>query len=553
MTSSAGWSAAAHLVRSTGFGASGDLVDAVAAAGPSAWLQASLRAAPESDPGAAAAPAPTFEALPPAGQDASTEQNRSSGASRSPTRSTELIAWWIRRMVAVQNPLVEKLTFGWHNHFATSATKVRSAAMLLGAERHPPRQGPRHASPTWPSRWSWTRPSCSGWTVSRTPSRRPTRTSRASSWSCSRSAARAGTPSRTCARARERSPDGPSTGRSGTVAFVARRHDAKPKTVLGTTANLDATGVRPASCSTSRPRRRSSRPGGGSSSPDPTRHRSDELEPAGRGIRLERDLTALFQAMLTDDAYAATAGSLVVSPVEWVVGAMRSLHVKTDDDTVKKAAGAMRALGQLPFFPPNVSGWPSGQAWLSTASATTRVQTAAMLARAGDLQARCRPHRRPRARRRRGAPARDPGLLEPHAGRADDAYHRPPAPRRHGAGLSREPGDLMATIPPLDPRKPMDGLTRRTLLRASGVAGATAAPGRRGRGDARARPGPRAVRPAAGEQPDPRAGHDVRRQRRAEHRCPVCGSGLPRCAARARVRRRRRCCTSTGSSDSTRD
>ena len=89
--------------------------------------------------------------------------------------------------------------------------------------------------------------------------------------------------------------------------------------------------------------------------------------------------------MLTDDAYAATGGSLVVSPVEWVVGAMRSLHVKTDGDTVKKAAGAMRALGQLPFFPPNVSGWPSGQAWLSTASATTRVQTAAFLARAGDL------------------------------------------------------------------------------------------------------------------------------------------------------------------------
>jgi uncharacterized protein (DUF1501 family) len=32
----------------------------------------------------------------------------------------------------------------------------------------------------------------------------------------------------------------------------------------------------------------------------------------------------------------------------------------------------------------------------------------------------------------------------------------------------------MATLPPLDPRKPMDGLTRRTFLRASGVAGATA-------------------------------------------------------------------------------
>ena len=52
-----------------------------------------------------------------------------------------------------------------------------------------------------------------------------------------------------------------------------------------------------------------------------------------------RDLTALFQTMLTDEAYAATAGSLVASPVEWVVGAMRSLHVTTDDDTVKRAAG----------------------------------------------------------------------------------------------------------------------------------------------------------------------------------------------------------------------
>ena len=105
MTSSAGWSAAAHLVRSTGFGASGDLVDAVAAAGPSAWLQASLRAAPESDPGAAAAPPPTFEALPPAGQDASTEQKQQR-RKQVADQVTDLTAWWIRRMVAVQNPVV---------------------------------------------------------------------------------------------------------------------------------------------------------------------------------------------------------------------------------------------------------------------------------------------------------------------------------------------------------------------------------------------------------------------------------------------------------------
>ena len=116
--------------------------------------------------------------------------------------------------------------------------------------------------------------------------------------------------------------------------------------------------------------------------------------------------------MLTDDAYTATAGSLVVSPVEWVVGAMRSLHVKTDGDTVE---GGRRRCARLAIAvpPANVSGWPSGQAWLSTASATTRVRTAAFLARAGDLHS-VQDAPTSGRRGRRGAPPRDPGLVEPH-------------------------------------------------------------------------------------------------------------------------------------------
>jgi uncharacterized protein (DUF1800 family) len=172
---------------------------------------------------------------------------------------------------------------------------------------------------------------------------------------------------------------------TGSAALVGRRHDAKPKTLLGTTADLDAPGFvrvlldQPTSAPFVATRWWQLLAG-------PEAPPADALARVVAAYGSNRDLTALFQTMLTDDAYAATTGSLVASPVEWVVGAMRSLHVRTDDDTVTKAAGAMRALGQLPFFPPNVSGWPAGQAWLSTASATTRVQTAAMLARAGDLQ-----------------------------------------------------------------------------------------------------------------------------------------------------------------------
>jgi uncharacterized protein (DUF1800 family) len=173
---------------------------------------------------------------------------------------------------------------------------------------------------------------------------------------------------------------------TGSAVLVPRRHDSGTKTVLGTTADLDARGFvrllldQPASAPFVATRWWQLLAG----SEAPPAEALDRLVAA---YGPERNLAGLFGAMLTDDAYAATAGSLVGSPVEWVVGAMRSLHVRTDDDSVKKAAAALRALGQLPFFPPNVSGWPSGQAWLSTASATTRVQTAAFLARAGDLGA----------------------------------------------------------------------------------------------------------------------------------------------------------------------
>ena len=48
------------------------------------------------------------------------------------------------------------------------------------------------------------------------------------------------------------------------------------------------------------------------------------------------------------------------------------------DDTLK-------ALGQRPFYPPDVGGWPHGRAWMSTASADVRMRAATQLARAGDL------------------------------------------------------------------------------------------------------------------------------------------------------------------------
>ncbi len=43
----------------------------------------------------------------------------------------DLKAWWLHRLHASENRLVEKLTLMWHNHFATSNEKVASVPLML--------------------------------------------------------------------------------------------------------------------------------------------------------------------------------------------------------------------------------------------------------------------------------------------------------------------------------------------------------------------------------------------------------------------------------------
>ena len=42
-----------------------------------------------------------------------------------------LKAWWLYRMIAGPDPLAERLTLLWHNHFATSNDKIRNMASML--------------------------------------------------------------------------------------------------------------------------------------------------------------------------------------------------------------------------------------------------------------------------------------------------------------------------------------------------------------------------------------------------------------------------------------
>src|SRR6185437_7698073 len=123
------WIATARVLRRAGFGVIGPEVDAVVAADWPSYVDAMLNANPDADPGAVATPMPTLQPPRAPGKGATPAARKQFGRQLS-EQSGVLSAWWLRRMVAVRQPFHEKLTLLWHNHFATSAEKVRSAADL---------------------------------------------------------------------------------------------------------------------------------------------------------------------------------------------------------------------------------------------------------------------------------------------------------------------------------------------------------------------------------------------------------------------------------------
>ena len=55
--------------------------------------------------------------------------------------------------------------------------------------------------------------------------------------------------------------------------------------------------------------------------------------------------------------------ALVKTPVEFVVGTYKALGVAQID---RSALPALRGMGQILFYPPNVAGWPGGENWLTS-------------------------------------------------------------------------------------------------------------------------------------------------------------------------------------------
>ncbi len=62
--------------------------------------------------------------------------------------------------------------------------------------------------------------------------------------------------------------------------------------------------------------------------------------------------------------------ALIKSPIDWVVGTLNTLEMEAPDP--QRLSLALRQLGQDLFAPPNVRGWPGGEAWINSSTLLAR-------------------------------------------------------------------------------------------------------------------------------------------------------------------------------------
>jgi uncharacterized protein (DUF1800 family) len=378
-----GWITTARVLRRAGFGATGAQVDAVSGQNWSKYVDAALAADPAADPGAVATPMPTPPALRGPGKGASVD-DRKEFNQQLVGQMTELSDWWVRRMVAVRQPVHEKLTLLWHNHFATSAQKVRSASDMAAQNR---KLRSLSLGDFRTLAYSMlTDAAMMHWLDAQTSTAKAPNENLAREFMELFTLGHGNGYTEDDVRQGARALTGwvirPATGQT---TMVSKRHDPAAKTIFGVTRNFDAGGF----CDAVLAQPKSPQYVAGrlwqqlASDTPPSPQALDRLVTAyGPG----RNLRALTHAILTDDEFVGSRAAIVNTPVEWLVGVVRTLGVSVDAPArLKMVNSTLHLLGQRPFYPPDVGGWPHGRVWMSTASADVRMRAASQLARAGDL------------------------------------------------------------------------------------------------------------------------------------------------------------------------
>ncbi len=97
------------------------------------------------------------------------------------------------------------------------------------------------------------------------------------------------------------------------------------------------------------------------------------------------DIAKLMRYLFTSDWFYAPAhrGNRIKAPVDLLAGMMRQLHLSFDQ--WQSVVFLQRGLGQVPFDPPNVAGWPLGKEWIDNAKLMLRLNLSTYLVLASEV------------------------------------------------------------------------------------------------------------------------------------------------------------------------
>jgi uncharacterized protein (DUF1800 family) len=311
-----------------------------------------------------------------------------------------LPAWWVLRMVQTRRPLQEKVTLFWHDHFATSAEKVRGPLLMHQQNETLRKHGLGRFEILLtevakdPAMLIWLD---SQFNVSGKPNENFARelmelfslgvghyseedvleVARAfTGWSvrrANRQQIEAGRP-------------------AAEFQFRAPLHDRGQKTVLGATGPWGGEDVISLLCNTPRTSEYLTKKiWEWFVYPDPDPATVSKFARTFRDSRLHIGVL-LKEIARSPEFYSAKAErALIKSPVDFCVSTLRQVgaaelltrlanqpsgNFRARIQPVNAASQSLRNMGMWLFYPPDVSGWDGGEAWISTATMVERMKWA---------------------------------------------------------------------------------------------------------------------------------------------------------------------------------
>jgi uncharacterized protein (DUF1800 family) len=383
-TAQMGYDDARHLLARTGFGPTDAEVRTLAAMPRSEAVARLLREARTTT----VTPPPAFAIdtgpLRPPGRDAP-DAERKAFLQQQFRHGLDLRAWWVQEMLVTPSPLTERMALFWHSHFVSSQQKVRVARLMYGQNAMLRSNALGnfgallHAAAKDPAMLLY---------LDSAQNRKGQPNENFAREVMELFTLGEGHYTEQDVKEAARAFTGWSLNReTGEYLYRPGLHDFGSKTVLGRSGNFDGDAVldvllaQPSTAEfvTAKLWREFI-------SPDPDAREVRRIAQAFRASSY--DIKVALRAILLSDAFWAreNRGTLVKSPVEFIVGTLRQLEVQPPSGLPFAIVSA--GMGQNLFSPPNVKGWPGGNAWIDANTLLARKQFVDRLARADEVPPR---------------------------------------------------------------------------------------------------------------------------------------------------------------------